>query len=212
MKKIFYNFKMIEAGSQGYSLVELMVVVLLMSIAAMFMYKIFLSYTINYDNVVQLVQLQQSQRLILEKMADDFRLAGYDPRGTTNAGIDPASTSSSATITMDLNGDGSISGNESISYSFDAATHRMWRNGDEFSDSVDLLEILYVDADNNTVVPGGGASKVEITLIIRTTDPDYGHRDTGVYKNLRGATIFTGDDHYHRRLLGAEVQCRNNSI
>lgn len=212
MNNLPHNIKKIQAGNQGFSLVELMVVLALTSVAAMFMYKIFSSYTINYDNVVQMVQMQQSQRLVMEKMAGDFRLAGYDPSGTANAGIDPASTATSATITMDLDGDGSISGNESITYSFDSATHRLLRNGDEYSDSVDLLEILYADADDNIVVPGGGASKVEISLIVRTTKPDFSHSDTAAYKNLRGAVILTGADHYHRRLLSTEVQCRNNAI
>jgi Tfp pilus assembly protein PilW len=75
----------------------------------------------------------EGARAALDFMANDIRMAGANPSGTwapaANSclkGLGSAQTSS-LTILWDANADGSISGAETITYSYDAANQRVLR-------------------------------------------------------------------------------------
>ena len=68
--------------------------------------------------------------------------------------------------------------------------------------------IMWLDPDDELT----RVDKVEITLVVRTTNEDYRYTDVGPYENLVGVAVFTpgADDHYRRRAFTMVVQIRNN--
>ena len=96
--------------------------------------------------------------------------------------------------------------------------------------NVEWLDFVYRDEDDNVLpqkplveCPAGSGfnslnldlteiDKVEITLVVRTTNEDYRYTDTGTYSNLDGSRSFdpTPDDNFRRRAFTMVVQIRNN--
>ncbi len=91
--------------------------------------------------------------------------------------------------------------------------------------NVEALNFVYFDdaspVANILATPLSAANlpkvaKVEITLVVRTTNEDFRYTNTTEYKNLRGTTIYdanaaVGDDrHVRRRSFSITVQIRNN--
>ena len=105
--------------------------------------------------------------------------------------------------------------------------------------NVEALEFLYFDDEGNELVPALPASgacpgipageislygdqledvyKVEITLVVHTTNEDYRFTDTAQYRNLQDEVVFNaatetvGDEkHMRRRAFTMSVQIRNN--
>ena len=106
--------------------------------------------------------------------------------------------------------------------------------GHKIIDNVEALDFVYWDSGSAsppadpapmTIAPGDEndpgvlevISRVEITLVVRTTNQDYRFTDDEEYKNLRDATVFDAksltvedDKHFRRRAFTMTVQIRNN--
>jgi prepilin-type N-terminal cleavage/methylation domain-containing protein len=85
---------------------------------------------------------------------------------------------------------------------------------DTDGDGVDVLVLSKVDAAK--------VDRVEITMVVQTTNEDYRFTDTSPYWNMRGDTVVfnaadpemvdpdSGDSHKRRRAFSMSVQIRNN--
>jgi len=86
--------------------------------------------------------------------------------------------------------------------------------------NVDALDFVYFDKDDNELDLSGGAlsagdlaivDRVEVTLVVRTTNEDYRYNDNVQYKNLQGDVLvdMVGDN-FRRRAFSMVLDIRNN--
>ncbi len=200
---------------RGYTLVELMVAVVLASIVTVSIYKAYISVTTAYDIQDQVVELQQTSRVAIDRLVREIRMAGYDPAGSAGAGF-TLINSSRVTFTMDLSGNGTIdAANETVDYSYDSANLQLDRNGTALVNNVSALNFVYLDENGAVTANPANVRTVQIAVVVRTTNEDYGYINTDSYANLQGTTIFpvaTSTDtnpNVRRRVLTAQVKVRN---
>ena len=95
--------------SVGFTLVEVMVSIAILSILFGTIYRTFDVFTRSYAKENVKAGVQQKTRIGIDLMARDIRLAGLDPLGSANAGFHAANTNSaSIQFTADLNYDGDL--------------------------------------------------------------------------------------------------------
>lgn len=98
-----------DARPAGYTLIEVMVSIAIISILFGTIYRSFDVFTRSYTKENVKAGVQQKTRIGIDMMARDIRLAGLDPLGSANAGFDAANTNStSIQFTADLNYDGDL--------------------------------------------------------------------------------------------------------
>ena len=95
--------------SVGFTLVEVMISIAILSILFGTIYRTFDVFTRSYAKENVKAGVQQKTRIGIDLMARDIRLAGLDPLGSANAGFNAANTNStSIQFTADLNYDGDL--------------------------------------------------------------------------------------------------------
>ncbi|MDH4321049.1 MAG: prepilin-type N-terminal cleavage/methylation domain-containing protein [Desulfobulbaceae bacterium] len=205
----------------GYTLVELMVAVALTGIVTVAIYKSYISVSTGYDVQDQLVEVQQNARVAMDRMVREIRMAGYDPTDTGTAGIDASSTSQQIVFSMydDASAMTFISYRLGVGSSGSKDLQRQegasvgagaWQS---VIQNVDALDFGYVAVDGSTVAPEAAVG-VELAIVVRTSNEDYGYTDTRTYVNQAGTTILAPADYataknFRRRLLNAIIACRN---
>ena len=203
----------LRLSNRGFTLAELLVGLFVSGIVMTTILSAYYSQNKSYAVQDQLAAMVQNLRAAMDIMIRETRMAGYDPTGTANAGIVVA-TATSLTITEDMNGDGSITGDESITYSLadsDAdGDNDLERNSNLIAENIDALDFVYLDEnDASTAIPSEIRS-IQITLVAKTQKVDQGYHDTITYTNQGGTPIFgPPNDSFRRRRLTAEVKCRN---
>jgi len=118
-----------RTGESGFTILEILVALLLSSVLLFFIYEIFSGQNRLQIDENQRMTLQQDGRAALNLMANGMRLAGFSPRGTTSeAALNGNSASAGITVaafngvtyTCDLNENGQIDTNETISFQLNA--------------------------------------------------------------------------------------------
>ena len=95
--------------STGFTLVEVLMCIAILSILFGTIYRKFDTFNRSYANENVKAGVQQKSRLGIDLMARDIRLAGLDPLGTSAAGFNPVNTNStSVQFSADLNYDGDL--------------------------------------------------------------------------------------------------------
>ncbi|OGQ97617.1 MAG: hypothetical protein A2521_10595 [Deltaproteobacteria bacterium RIFOXYD12_FULL_57_12] len=196
---------------RGFTLVELMVAILLSSLAAVAFYRGYMAATIGYDVQAQVTELNQNVRFGLEKMARELRMAGYNPARVSGSGFVTAN-SNTVRFTKDMNGNGVISGDtEDIALA--VGGNELTRNGSAVVGNVDALDFVYLDANGAVTATLGNIRFVQISLVMRVSREDYAYTNSEVYRNMQGATVYTAPgDNFRRLLLSAQVSCRNRGL
>lgn len=215
----------LDTWEKGFTLVELMVTLVLTSIAAVGIYRGYLSYLTSYDVQEQVVEMQQNLRVAMNRMVKEFRMGGYDPTGAGVGGFDPDGTDSGTEIsfTMDLNEDGVIGtgDREKITYRYDDSDNSLDRRVDDGNfisviHNVDALDFQYLQGDGTTEASSAEEIRViQISLVVCTTNEDYSYTNNDTYFNQREMPEVVFDsqgDHCRRRVLHASVQCRNMGL
>jgi type IV pilus assembly protein PilW len=96
-------------GTAGFTLIEVLMCIAILSVLFGTIYRTFDTFNRSYANENVKAGVQQKSRIGIDLLARDIRLAGLDPLGTSNAGFNPANTSSaSIQFTADLNYDGNL--------------------------------------------------------------------------------------------------------
>ena len=210
-----------KRADSGFTLIEILVALALSGIVLTAIYTAYQSQHKTYIAQESVAKMQQNLRAAMYLMTQEIRMAGYDPRGTANAGIETADPDE-LKFTKDLDGDGTIdSGNsEDITYSLYTTDgiQKLGRKNPTQNKAValniDALNFIYLDEDDQDINDVGGTvsdiRSVQITIVARTgrSDPDY--NNTFTYPNLQGDWEFDPpNDGYHRRSLSSQVKCRN---
>ena len=95
--------------SAGFTLVEVLMCIAILSILFGTIYRTFDTFNRSYAKENVKAGVQQKSRIGIDLMARDIRLAGLDPLGSAGAGFNPANTSTtSVQFTADLNYDGDL--------------------------------------------------------------------------------------------------------
>ncbi len=209
-------------SSHGFTLVELLIAVAIAGIVMGGIYSVFLSQQSSYEAQAQVTALEQKVRAAMYFMQRDISMAGCDPSGNAHAGILTAG-SHSIRLTEDLNSNGdSTEYNEDVTYDLytTGGIQKLGRkspftaSNQPVVEDVDALDFLYFDAAGNVLpTPVSDPSRirsVQITLVVRGEKTDPRFSNTTIYRNQAGTSIFgPANDHFRRRLLTAEVMCRN---
>jgi len=200
-------------NNRGFTLAELLVGLFISGVVMTTILSAYYSQKKSYAVQDQLAAMVQNLRAAMDSMAREIRIAGYDPKGLANAGIVVADTTS-ITVTEDLDGDGAIAGDESITYALadsdgDGDTD-LERNSNLIAENIDALNFIYLDTDGNQTAVPSKIRSVQITMVAKTARGDLGYVDKEEYRNqLDTPLLGPVNDSFRRRRLTAEVTCRN---
>lgn len=177
----------------GFTLLELLVVMALSGIVMAAIYATFLSQQRSYRMTEQVVAVQQNLRGAMYFMERELRIAGYDPRRTNDFGVTaiPAIAAQSITFTMDTaTENGIIDPGETITYQYNAGANTLTR---------DAGAGAQVIAENITGLTLTGMTGTGVA--------------TTVGANVRWVDVtITGTLGGHTRTLNTRVRCRNMGL
>ncbi len=210
----------------GFTIVELMVALILTSIVTMGIYRIYISFSTSYDIQEQIAEMQQNQRIALSRMIKEIRMAGYNPSNSAGAGFVAAQTdNASIEFTKDDNGDGDTTdSNEDILYSLldidgDGVTELARKdvnganNNQSVADNIEALNFVYLDTTGALTADTAKIHAVEVTIIVKSSTPNYSYINKTTYYNMQGDEIITApNDNYRRRAIYTRIQCRNMGL
>ncbi len=161
----------------GVTLLTLMIGLVVGSIVLGGIYITFTLQANAYLREQQLVDVQQSVRLVKSMMIRDLQRAGYNPARVVFFGVTGNATL--VQIQADLDGDSSITGqNENITYSYDAGQFLLRRNSGaaqtQFS-NIQAFTATYLDSAGNTAAVPADIRHVHLSITVRTalSDPNY---------------------------------------
>jgi len=217
------------SDGSGFTLVEVLISLVLSSLAMTAIYSIYQSQQKSYVAESQVAGMQQNIRAAMYYMQKELRMAGCDPTGTAGAGMVVANDST-VQFTMDLNttdSDGIPDGDttdtdEDITYAIadgdadgdidlvrtDNGVTRM------IAENIDALNFVYLDSSSAVLAtPVANLSNirtVQVTIVARTSQIDNDYTNSSEYKNKQGTTILAAqNDRYRRTLLTTHINCRN---
>jgi prepilin-type N-terminal cleavage/methylation domain-containing protein len=144
-------------NKNGFTLIELAVVMAIMSIVLGAIYSVFAATNRSTTNNEVIAEVMQNLRTSIDFMEQDIRMAGLDRFGSANAGIE-AATATNLRFTADRNMDDVLNDNlERITYFYDAANNRLrqclWEgtldDWQTVAENVTNFQFSYIDADDN---------------------------------------------------------------
>lgn len=215
-------------NKQGFTLVELLVALAISGVVMAGIYSSFYSQQKSYVAQEQIVAMQQNLRAAIYIIEQEIRMAGCDPNGTAQAGIQSISNNT-INFTLDITntaGTGDPDGdcddaNEDITYSLYTADgiQKLGRkstsaaNNQPVAENIDALDFVYLDANGTPTATLASIRSVQITLVARTGrgDPGYTNNEPFYNQNPDGQElIYTApNDSFRRKRLTTEVKCRN---
>jgi type IV pilus assembly protein PilW len=210
----------------GYTLLEILMAMAIAGVVMGSIYTSFRSQDKSFVTQSEVSNMQQNLRGGMSLMMKEIRMAGCDPTGKANAGIIRA-TPELISFTLDIRGanaqdppDGDTSDpNERITYALydsnrDGVNDTLGRRtgggwNSPAAENMDALNFVYLDEDGTPTNVLSEIRSVEVTLLARTARGDPEYRDNTVYANQRGAVIYAANDNFRRKMLNANVKCRN---
>jgi type IV pilus assembly protein PilW len=211
---------------QGFTLVELLVVILMMGVVMAGIYAVYTSQQKSFVVQEDVAEMQQNLRAAMFFLVRDIRLSGCNPTGKADAGIKTANANT-ISLTMDIRGknpddppDGDTGDpEESVTYAL------MDTDGDGNLDSlgrdtgaglvavasnIEALNFVYLDANGSVTADLTKMRSVQLTVVARTEAPSNGYVDTASYKNLQGTVVLPPqNDGFRRRVFATNIRCRN---
>jgi type IV pilus assembly protein PilW len=168
--------KTVPRCDKGFTLIEMMVAIAIFSIALTTIYALFSNQVKASNTNREVVAMQQNVRAALSFMERDIRMAGFDPTGSSAAGIVIAN-GARLQFQIDQNQNGTIDAGETITYALDNCD----ADGDGIADgtpcnlgrdndadgngtadsfqplarNIDALNFDYFDADGNNITNKG---------------------------------------------------------
>jgi type IV pilus assembly protein PilW len=176
-------------SEKGFTLVEILVAIVASLIVLGAIAATFIVQNKSYDKEEQVVDMQENVRAAIQILTLKLRMAGYDPTGSTGAGLVSAG-SNSIQFTMDLNGDGDLDDtgpDEDITFALDTTDLQLTMDTVPVAENIQSLVFTYFDSSDNQLVPATGSppvlsavqmadvTRITIQLIAQTEkpDPDY---------------------------------------
>ena len=171
---------------RGFTLIELLIAMAIALVVITSISSAFISQRKTYAVQEQISEMQQNARAAMDMISREVKMAGYDPTGEGIVGVPYSSTQ--LQILMDINddagtgvGDGDTNdSNENIIYTYDSTNKRIDRNTggstQPLAENIQSFTFQYYDTDGNTTMTAADIRQIEITITVRTSepDPDYG--------------------------------------
>lgn len=221
----------------GFTLVELMASMLITGIIAIGLFSAYKAQQTSYILQEQVAEMQQRIRAGISMMTMELREAGYDPDITGIPGVLVATptvfkfTQAAHDDGEDNDGDGQTDENGELKTLEFLLYDQSGNDVDDtlgrkivkpsgtdtllpLVEGVDEMELNYILADgtevlNPTALQISGIRSVQISLLVRATNPDPDFNQNTSYVFGSGATSTTYTDNFRRRLLITTVQFRN---
>jgi type IV pilus assembly protein PilW len=113
-------------GQEGLTIIELMVALCLVAVLSLAVFGLMANLRRSYTTQNVAADVQESARAAIDYMAQDIRMAGYDPNAKSDARIE-AMTATSLRFTSDRNGNSEVEEieRERVTFSYDAANRRL---------------------------------------------------------------------------------------
>jgi len=161
-----------DGAAKGFTVIEVLMVLAIMSIAFGTIYKSFAQLNRSYTSENVKAGIQQGARIAMEFMVQDIRLAGLDPLGTAKAGVAagvPLPTSNWIEFTADANYDGEIVDTdqfEKIKYELVGKKLKQTNHlsQETMLDNVTNLSFTFLGADDQIPTTNGEIRSVIISL------------------------------------------------
>ena len=172
--------------SAGFTLVEVLMCIAILSILFGTIYRTFDTFNRSYANENVKAGVQQKSRIGIDLMARDIRLAGLDPLGSAAAGFNPANTNStSVQFSADLNYDGDLDDPfEDIIYALNGNLLQQTSDLGSGSltatllDHVTALSFTYLDQTDNLLPEPVAVDQIRTVLISLTLQRPAGRSGT----------------------------------
>ena len=224
-------------NQNGFTLIEILIALAIAGVVMAGVYSAYYSQQKSYVTQEQVVAMQQNLRAAMYYMEREIRMAGCDPTENAGAEIKTADTDT-IRFTLDITGgesdgkdndnDGSVDEedekrfsdgfcddtNEDITYSLadndGDGDNDLEMNNNLIAENIDALDFVYLDANGATTATLANIRSVQITLVARTGRVDPGYTNNTVYRNQQNTIILPAqNDNFRRKLLTAEIKCRN---
>jgi type IV pilus assembly protein PilW len=178
---------------KGFTLIEMMLALAIGSILLASIYTFYIGQQKVYAIRELVAEMQQNARIGMALMAREIRMAGYNPAGIPGVGIIEAGPHV-IRVTMDLNDDGVIAGDEDITYSLydsgrdgdlDLGRQPGGGRNDPVAENIASLDFVYTLADGSTTstpAAPGQIRMVQVFLSAHTTKPDQAYPSNGGYR------------------------------
>jgi type IV pilus assembly protein PilW len=212
---------------QGFTLVELLVVIVVAGVVMSSVYSILFTQQKSYQVQEQVVEVQQGLRSGLDLLISELRMAGYDPDDDGNAGI-TAIASNQITFTLVADDDGEDNDSDStvdesgelktITYDlYDAYADGDLDLGRQVGgvkraavENIEAIEFQYFDDDGVVTADLDEIRSIQVSILGRTNRIDTKYTDTNVYYSDASAVDWGPyNDNYRRRFQQVTVKCRN---
>jgi prepilin-type N-terminal cleavage/methylation domain-containing protein len=173
------------AKSAGFTLVEVMMVIAIVSIVFGSVYRSFDIFNRSYTTENVKAGVQQKTRIGVDLMARDIRLAGLDPLGLTNAGfISGGTNSASIQFSADHNYDGDLDDPfENITYALNGSILEQTSDlgsgpvAATLLDNVTDLTFTYLDATDTPLAEPVAVDEIRTVLISLTLQRPAGRQE-----------------------------------
>jgi len=180
-------------SDRGFTLIELLIAMAVGLVLLGAMYGVFTMHNKTFGTQEQIAEMQQSARAAMDMMTREIRMAGYNPTGITFDGI--TYSTSQLQVKADLDGNGTIAGQENIIYKYDSANYQVTRNigsGDQpLMENVQPFTFDYLDSDGKATATTSDIRQVRITITARTARPDPDYTSNGGYRRYTLTSVIT---------------------
>ncbi|HBN26506.1 MAG TPA: hypothetical protein DD405_03440 [Desulfobacteraceae bacterium] len=190
------NTDYIKKSQKGFTIVELLIAIAISSVVMAGIYAVFESQKRTYLTQEEVVEMQQNLRAGIDMMADEIRMAGYDPNDIEGLGIDDI-----APRDINNNADAAITGNGFIKLSSDRNGDGILADTEKISFSIYDFPVIAPDGtlDLGRTIGGGGrqplAQNIEAMGFAFAFDADgNGDLDTDAGGNIIWASDSDGDN------------------
>jgi prepilin-type N-terminal cleavage/methylation domain-containing protein len=173
-------------NKNGFTLIELAVVIAIMSIVLGAIYSVFAATNRSTTNNEVIAEVMQNLRTSIDFMEQDIRMAGLDRFVSANAGIE-AATAVNLRFTADRNMDGVLNDNlERITYFYDTANKRLrqclWEgtlnDWQTVAENVTNFQFSYMDADDNLLAfPIADLSEIRSVVVSMSIEQPAGRSE-----------------------------------
>ena len=224
-------------NQNGFTLVEIMITLLISVFVGSAIFWTHKHQQNLHTRQEAVIDMQQNIRAGMYLLAQEIRMAAYDPVGSAGSSIRAANggqlrfekdiTDAAGTA---IDGNGAIDGpNEDVTITFNppagAIPGNITRDFDgpggaapqPFLDNVELLQFVYnlqngLQTTNPTAPQRDEIESVQITLMVRSPIAEPDLLNTMTYTNGSGAIIPAFNDNFRRRILTQTIQCRNQLL